>query len=73
MFPREFQGAEWNKKELIFEDGCLSLTTESLKESLSFAEKVAKVIGLQMPQTPVLQKLEIYKWSDVEGQEVIIE
>jgi hypothetical protein len=64
--------AEWDEKELVFEDGCLSLTTGSLKESLLVAEKVAEAVGLQMPQTPVLQKLEIYKWSDVEGQEVII-
>lgn len=63
---------EWGEKELVFEEGCISLTTESLEESLSIAEKVAEPVGLQMPQTPVPRQLEIYKWRDIEGQEVII-
>ncbi|MHA1579660.1 MAG: hypothetical protein ACTSUQ_08535 [Candidatus Freyarchaeota archaeon] len=64
--------AEWDDKELVFEEGCLSLTTRDLEESLTLAEKVAKALGLWMPQTPVPRQLEIYKWRDAEGQEVII-
>lgn len=64
--------AEWEERELVYEEGCVSLTTESLEESLSIAEKVAETVGLQMPQTPVPRQLEIYKWGDIEGQEVII-
>ncbi len=63
---------EWGEKELVFEEECVSLTTESLEESLSIAEKVAETVGLQMPQTPVPRQLEIYKWRDIDGQEVII-
>ncbi|GEM_PF-4039096 len=63
---------EWGEKELIYEEGCISLTTQSLEESLSIAEKVAEIVGLRIPQTPVPRQLEIYKWRDIEGQEVII-
>ena len=64
--------AEWEDRELVFEEGCLSLTTENLEESLTVAERVAKALGLRMPKTPVPQQLEIYRWRGVEGQEVII-
>jgi len=64
--------AEWPERELVFEDGCLSLTTESLQASLSLAKKVAPILGLQFPHTTVKGQLEVYRWRGIEGQEVII-
>jgi len=64
--------AEWPERELVFEDGCLSLTAESLQASLSLAKKVAPILGLQFPHTTVKGQLEVYRWRGIEGQEVII-
>jgi hypothetical protein len=30
---------EWGEEELIYEEGCISLTTQKLEESLGIAEK----------------------------------
>ncbi len=36
--------AEWDGKEQVFEEDCLSVITESLQEALGIAEKVAAIL-----------------------------
>lgn len=64
--------AEWDDRELVFEDGCMSLATHGIEESLELAGKVAPALGMTLPFTPVTNQLEIYKWREIQGQEVII-
>lgn len=64
--------AEWDEKELILEEDCLSLTTASLEEALGIAKKMAPILGLGLPHIGVGKQLEIYQWKGVKGQEVIL-
>ena len=63
--------AEWDEKELVFEEDCLSLTTASIEEALEIAKKAAPILSLRLPYTGVGKQLEIYQWKGVKGQEVI--
>ncbi len=63
---------EWDGKELVFEEDCVSINTASLGEALEIAEKVAKALNLTFPRIKVSKQVEIYRWEGVEGQEVVI-
>jgi len=57
--------AEFDDRELIYEEGDLLLATRSFEEAKEYVEKVARIMSVNMPENVNARwRLEIYIWND---------
>ncbi len=64
--------AEWDGRDMVYEEECLNVTVDGLEEALEIARSLAPVLGLEFPEEKVSGRLDIYKWRGASAQENIV-
>jgi hypothetical protein len=67
-FRTEFDG-----REIIFEEDCLTCTVSGLAEALDIVKGLASALAIALPLSACKRKLELYVWDEPKTHEVIAE
>jgi len=65
--------AEFNGREIIFEEDCLTCRVSGLREALDVVKDLASALGVALPLSACKRRLELYVWDEPKTHEVIVE